>query len=350
MKVYFMRRDALEILKGSLDSTYSKYYTESNSKWLWDICNGNPFCEFKEIPDFNLEALNSGLSKGEIEFNNCKILYRNLSFLSESQASDERLWAGLCHTVYYEYMRKRWGYDIENPKNAKEAVSSIKSRFFFSGGTRSGLYRNSMAKCWWVGRNTFDKTQINPFAWLDIIGNSDISTKISDIFYSNTFASNPSILGGIIKGMKYFNDEGIQLVTKDHIRPTLQLLNAIGGTVILDCLDSDEIADIFIDNVQSIIQGDKQGMEYEDTDNLEDDSSEIGTDLLSDNADEAYVSLGQNVVVRNNNTGDEKTYKVDYLNSTKEIPGLARELLGKSIGCEFTYNNASYKILRATIR
>ncbi|MDP3385788.1 MAG: DUF6339 family protein [Eubacteriales bacterium] len=351
MKVYFMKKDALEILKSNLELTYTKYYTESDNKWLWDVCGGNPFGEFKEIPDFELAKLDSDLTIGEVEFNNCKFLYKNLSFLSDSQASDERLWAGLCHSVYYPYLRKRWGYDKQQPKKPKEAISNIKSRFFFSGGTRAGLYRNTMAKCWWVGRNTFDKTKANPFEKLDILGSNDISSKISDIFYSNTFSSNALILNGIVQGIKYFNDAGTQLTTKEHIRPTLQLLNAVGGGIILDCLSSDDIADIFMENIHGIIQGDTQGMDFDELSSSEyinDDSVDLAVSDEQNRMDEddiLYVSLGQKVVVRTDSTGDEKTYKIDYLKQTGDIPGLVKELLGKSIGDKITYAGNSYTII-----
>lgn len=238
MKLYFMKKEALDILKSNLDIVYNMYFTEKDNKWLWKVCGGDPFIEFKEIQDFQLAPIDSDLSKGEVEFANCKIIYQHLSFLTESQACDERLWAGLCHSVYYGYLRKRWDYNEKSPKTQKEAVSNIKSRFFFSGGTRAGLFRNSVAKCWWVGRNTYDPSNVtNPFEKLDIIGSNDISSKISDIFYSNNFSANPIILNGIVKAFKNFKEENTQLSLKEHIRPSLQFLNAVGGGVVLDCLD-----------------------------------------------------------------------------------------------------------------
>ena len=216
-----------------------------------------------------------------------------MPFLNESQASDERLWAGLCHSVFYDYVRKRWGYHKSQPKKQKDAISNIKSRFFFSGGTRAGLYRNTLAKCWWVGRNTFDPSKPNHFEKLDIIGSSDISSKISDIFYSNNFSANPKVLNGIVNGIKYFNDEGIQLTDKDHIRPSLQLLNAIGGGVVLDCLNEEEIADIIIDNIYAIIQGDEQGFESNNSDYEEEIlAGEEEADMSDNQEDDEYVTLG----------------------------------------------------------
>lgn len=340
MKLYFMKKEALDILKDNLDFVYNKYYTDNDNKWLWNACGGNPFIEYKDVPEFSLSSLNSGLSTGEIELENCKILYMNLKFLNESQASDERLWAGLCHSVFYEYVRKRWNYDKLQPKTQKDAVSNIKSRFFFSGGTRSGLYRNTLSKCWWVGRNTYDMSNLNHFEKLDIIGSNDISTKINDIFYSNNFSSNSTILDGIVEGIKYFNEEGIQLTVKEHIRPSLQLLNAIGGGVVLDCLNKEDISNIFIDNIYAIIQGDEQGVESDDTDYT--NTEEVDTEENGYN--ELYVALGHKVHVRIEETGVEKVIQVDYIQETTQFPTLVKNLLGKKVGDSVFYKDSTYLI------
>lgn len=337
-----MKKEALEILKSNLDLVYTKYYTESDNKWLWQVCGGDPFVEYKDVPDFKLANLESDLTVGEIEFENCKIMYKNLAFLNESQASDERFWAGLCHSVFYEYVRKRWGYHNTKPKKAKDAISNIKSRFFFSCGVRSGLYRNTLAKCWWVGRNTFDASVSNHFEKLDIIGSSDISSKISDIFYSNNFSSNPMILGGIIDGIQYFNNEGIQLTVKEHIRPSLQILNAIGGGVILDCLSEKEISDIFVDSVYAIIQGDEQGVESDDSDYEED--TIVSEQYTSNIVEEKYVTLGCKISVKIMETNEPKTIMADYLRGTTQIPPLVQEFLGKTIGASAFFQGKTYLI------
>lgn len=92
MKLYIMKREALETLKANLPVVYGKYYTEKTNQWISDICGEDPFIEFKDVTEFKLADLNSDLTPGEIDLNNCKILYEKLQFLSESQASDERLW------------------------------------------------------------------------------------------------------------------------------------------------------------------------------------------------------------------------------------------------------------------
>ena len=346
MKLYFMKQEALDILKSNLNITYNKYFTEKDNKWLWDVCGGNPFVEFKEVDDFQLTPIDGDTTKGEAEFNNCKIVYTNLSFLTESQACDERLWAGLCHSVFYEYFRKRWDYDTKSPKDSKTAVSNIKSRFFFSGGSRSGMYRNSLSKCWWVGHNTYEPEKSNPFEMLDIIGSNDISSKISDIFYSNNFSANPTILKGIVYALKNFKDENVSLNLKDHIRPSLQLLNAVGGNVILDCLDSDEISEILIDNIYSILQGDNQVIKIDKYYMLDDFDD---TDDIKDNEDgqknDIYVAMGNKVKIEDLESHKTKIIKADYMPGEKIIHDFAKELLGKRIGSIIEYNYHRYIIV-----
>jgi hypothetical protein len=265
MKLYLMKKKALDILKSNLDMVCNMYFTEKDNKWLWQVCGGDPFVEWKEIQDFQLAPINSGKSKGEVDLTNCKIVYNNLQFLTESQACDERLWVGLCHSVYYDYLRKRWDYGTKLPEDQKDTISNIKSRFFFTGGIRAGLFRNSISKYWWVGKNTYDLnySYSNPFEKLDIIGSNDITSKISDIFHSNNFSANPVILNGIVKAFKNFNDKKIPLSHREHIRSSMKLLNTVGGGIVLDCLSEDEIAKIIIDNINAILKGNKQGIEIE---------------------------------------------------------------------------------------
>ena len=49
MKLYFMKKEALDILKSNLDMVYNMYFTEKDNKWLWKVWGGDPFVEFKEI-------------------------------------------------------------------------------------------------------------------------------------------------------------------------------------------------------------------------------------------------------------------------------------------------------------
>lgn len=346
MKLYLMKQNALETTKSNLSEIFPRYYTDKDNKWLWDVCGENPFIEFKEIKDFTLAPLDADLTKGEIDMENCKIIYENLMFISESQASDERLWAGLTHSVFYEYMRKRWEYDVISPKSPKKSVGEIRTRYFFGSGTRGGFYRNTLAKCWWVGKMLYDKTNSNPFEKLDIIGSNDLSTKITDIFYSNTYSSNPEILEGIVSCFRYFKKEGVKINLREQIRPTLQFLNAIGGGIILDCLSSEEITDIMIENIGKIIQGDDVNIENINDNYIDEENDDTLSSDMKDLDDEIYVSLGCKVRAVVIQTGEKKVYKVDYINGN--MPTDIKNMFGMKTGDVFERNHAQIKIEEIT--
>lgn len=265
MKLYFMKQDAVDFMKHNMDRLYTHYFQDETNEWMAKEYGSDPFSVFMEIPDFELADIDA-MSIGEVDFENCKILYNNLRSISESQSSDERLWAGLCNGTFYDYMRRRYQYPTKQLKKKETDASAVISRFFFSGRTRSGFFRNGLAKCWWVGRATFDKDNDNHFARLDVIGANDLTTKISDIFYSNTFSSNPVILAGICDALKYFSDHGQQLDEKTHVRAAMKYLNAVGGATLLDVLSREEICKIVMSRIISILKGQSGDIDIEEDD------------------------------------------------------------------------------------
>lgn len=298
MKLYFMKQDAVDFMKHNMERLYTHYYQDKTNDWMEREYGSNPFSEFMEVPDFELAEIDA-MSVGEVDFENCKILYNNLRTLSESQCSDERLWAGLCNGTFYDYMRHRYQYPTKQLKKKETDASAVISRFFFSGGTRSGFFRNGLAKCWWVGRATFDKNNDNHFERLDIIGPNDLTTKISDIFYSNTFASNPTIFAGICDALKYFSDHGQPLDEKLHVRAAMQYLNAVGGATLLDVLTEEEICKIMTSRIISILKvqsGDIDVEEAGEEDQLleeviEEDEDAVSEDYYEDEDEQEYDNL-----------------------------------------------------------
>lgn len=265
MNLYFMKQDAVDFMKHNMERLYTHYFQDETNEWMEREYGSDPFSEFIEVPDFELAEIDA-MSIGEVDFENCKILYSNLRSLSESQCSDERLWAGLCNSTFYSYMRRRYHYSSKQLKKKETDASAIVSRFFFSGGIRSGFFRNGLAKCWWVGRATFDQNSDNHFARLDVIGPNDLTTKVSDIFYSNTFASNSTILAGICDALKYFSDHGQVLDEKKHVRAAMQYLNAVGGVTLLDVLSRQEICKIMTSRIITILKGQSTDISFDDED------------------------------------------------------------------------------------
>ena len=128
-------------------------------------------------------------------------------------------------------------------------------RYYYKNSGRSGMFRNTLARCWWTGRLTYSEKYLDHWTLLDAIGAEDIISKISDIFYSNTYSSNPAIVEGFCEGLKFFRDRNIHVATREHIRPTAQYLNAIGGGILLDMLSAEEIKTIVVEHLSTLISG-----------------------------------------------------------------------------------------------
>lgn len=59
------------------------------------------------------------------------------------------------------------------------------------------------------------------------------------------------------------------LSVKEHIRMALQYLNAIGGSIILDGLNKDEIADLVINKIKTLLMGNKDDLDFDEAESYE---------------------------------------------------------------------------------
>ncbi len=373
-----MKQAAIDFFKTNMERLYVNYYQKDDNSWMEEEFGEDPFVLFMDVQDFEMASLLDDKTAGEIDFMNCKIIYENLKDLSESQASDERLWAGLCNGTFYKYLRKRHGYTVSGLKNKETDASGILSRFFFSGGTRSGFYRNTIAKCWWVGRATYDKSNlVNHFEMLDSIGANDLSTKVSDIFYSNTFASNPTILKGICDALKFYNDHGVKLSVHDNIRPALQYLNAVGGATLLDVLSSNEIKDIMVKRIGEILKGETDDIEVqdetpeeleviEDTDTIDTSEDDVETEDVDEESDEPinldfiedessaesilgkpeFVTWGCYIKVHRDKDNQDLVYHIPLeSDKSRQMWLIEKKMLGKQVGHRIYLGGSWYELI-----
>ena len=114
-------------------------------------------------------------------------------------------------------------------------------------------------------------------------------------------------------------------------------------------LNEEEIADMLIDNIYGILQGDEQGVEIEDeSEEYEDmdlDGNEVAEEeIFQDSIEDKYVVIGQKVNVHVKETNEPKTILVNYLPNSTKIPPLAKRLLGYRIGDEVLFQGKTYVI------
>lgn len=240
MKLQAMRPDALDALKSSLDDTYKHYFTQDTNDWIRDVVQTEPFMDLGIAPEIPLVPLDTGLQLGEVDLRNCIAVHSTLKNMDEATASQEVLWAGLCHGPYYSYVRQRWAMTPSALRGTTHESSNVKSRFFMSDH-RKGMFRNTLSKYWWVGHLLHDPIAGDPYHKLWILGPMSFYTKVNEIFGSNNFSFSPTVLDGIVNMFGYYNAAGRPVNAITELRPALQRLNLLGGTVLLDALPPDEI-------------------------------------------------------------------------------------------------------------
>ena len=236
MKLVFLEDDSLFALKSNLPTLCDKFALR-DSEWITVYFGRSPFIETKFlVEDFHLDM---SQDKPELtEFENVQRLYNNLSFLSASQASDERLWAGLCLTQFWKYTQYRW-------KIAEKCTpTNVKNHFFFGHSAT----RNAIARLWWIGRFTHDKSRKDPYELTRFVCES--SDYIMHILERNT-SNNLMITRAFISALLTAREEGCPINT-DTVGELSKYLNLLGGTYILDFLPESKIYDKILDKARSI--------------------------------------------------------------------------------------------------
>lgn len=249
MKINFLEEEALFTLKGNIKNNKLKY-REIENGWITDFFNGkSPFIEFKyDVNDFQLIMNEEKPEKTDLE--NIKRIYLNLKFLTETQATDERLWAGLAHDKFWTYMQYRWPLD-----RMKEPEVNIKRQYFFGESKRRSLTFHGLAKLWWIGRYTYDERLDNPFEITEYVC-KDLATTSLYLFSSN-FTSNDNIRLGMLKAIVDMEKKGYR-VKRQEQKEIIKYLNILGGTYIIDMFDENEIYEMVIKKLEKIFNINKK--------------------------------------------------------------------------------------------
>ena len=225
MKIPFITLDDLVALRAGLRAHHSHYIEESN-EWLDKELGHKVLVDSKyECPDFVLK-----MDKEEpfdTEFDNAKLVYENLRFLSDSQASDERLWAGLALGPFWRYVQYRWKL------NKDCTTSNVLQHYYYGFGPRRSLIRNAAARLWWIGRLTYDKD--NPGDHYEITRFVCENANYVMSILERNFSNNMEIIRPFAKALLAARKEGYVVQTKE-VKALTKYLNVLGGVYVLDCL------------------------------------------------------------------------------------------------------------------
>jgi hypothetical protein len=236
MNIKYIKEEALENLKTKDLEDNLKLYNKSNSMLISKYSVDSLFLVFnrKSFPDF--ELVFTGDNRKD-DYNNMVILYTNLKDLTDTQASDERVWAGLAHTFFWDYMQKRWPL----PQNSKKWRKHVLNNYFFWNSTKAP-FLNGISRLWWYARFTYDSNLKDPFELTKYLCDNDLNGKFFPLL-ACTFSNNKQIFRNIVKAVKEYEETFNIKISRDDFNLLKKYINKLSGKFILDSLSFEELKD-----------------------------------------------------------------------------------------------------------
>ena len=186
--VKFISEEALLELKNNKAVLYKEVV--SGKKTLQEAFRSEKIVRETNIPSDDFELYMSAEKPETTDVENIKRVHKHMSALSESQASDERIWSAYTLSVFADYMRYRW---------PAESETTMMNHYFFSYSPKRSLFRNGIARLWWIGHLTYDASrEDNKFALTEYVcSKQDHINLLLDI----NFGNNPDIVRAVIKAL-----------------------------------------------------------------------------------------------------------------------------------------------------
>ena len=161
-------------------------------------------------------------------------LFEAYSSLTPEDASDERFWAYLTHSDFFDYMKKRT--DVSAQKEEK-CGKYIMDHWFVDPMSPASLMNNDISRLWWVVFLTKTKDAKDPYVLTrEIFSMLDYTTHL----LPGTQGRNETIRFAVLE----FVVENPDLFSKNKeakVRLIMRKLNLRGGYSALSSLDSNQI-------------------------------------------------------------------------------------------------------------
>ena len=256
MKIHLIKQEALEKLEAHVQSNLSHYcdkdpflksfFEDELNEQQWDFLSSYPDVEF------NLKVSSS--PKDDVE--NAIHIFKQLQFLTPSEATDKRLWAYLTHIYAWDYMKERWSVAATIEKSKKDyykktqdksledfilgkGTSFINERYFFRS---KFLYRQGLARLWWSAHLTYDDTRDDPFELLRVLfHNQDIATQVLERSFSHSRKTHHAFLQYL---KERFLDKGIN-IKREPLRDMTKYIMFVRNVKLIDTLSPIQLNNLF---------------------------------------------------------------------------------------------------------
>ena len=240
MKIKYISDDDLNTIKLNVKSVYETIF--QNEKDIddffgrSDVIQSNPM-EYKDIIlDMSQPKNQAALT----DFENIKRVYGALSFLSDSVASQERFWVGMIFSPeFIDYMKYRW--PVTESKD-------ITNRYLYGYSVQRSLFRNGLARLWWIGRVTYDADNTDPYALTRFVANRQDTL---EVFCGRNIFNSYNVLKTVLKALRQCELEGLN-IGRAVLRDIGKYVNMMGGAYVVDILPEDVLYNKIVNQVQKL--------------------------------------------------------------------------------------------------
>lgn len=244
MKLKYISEETLADLRTNYHAYQSHYYNADDA-WFDNYFKEEGRVLASNI-SFEVPKMNFDVDYSISDRENVKIIYEALKELTPSQATEERVWAGLAHLQLRDYT-----YNRLQKERAEKNDKRINSAFFYTSGKKRSLFVHILARLWWVGYMTYDeKNKENPYWLTDFFCESDFSARCV-VFFSSNFTSNRAITRGILTSIVKLKEKGIT-IKRAHLVEANKYLNIVGGAMILDMLTEEEVVEMIDKHLEKV--------------------------------------------------------------------------------------------------
>jgi hypothetical protein len=227
----YLSDKALSQLRGSVTGNVAKYRTDGFAELGedpgWNIGLGI------EYDDALLGTIDGTTIKGvaATDLANSRVVGKALAKLSPTLANEERIWVRLSHIEVFAYARDRWIGAAGDP-----AIPKLVEDHFFAP-TQTGIRDDhAISRLWW---NYHIARTCNPDDPDDALGLILKTADIRSNFVERIWmSSRRSIASAILDFMKA--DPWIT-AAEINFRKFMRSLNKLGGGIVFEALDSDDI-------------------------------------------------------------------------------------------------------------
>ena len=229
MKIKYIIEDDLNAIRKNVSGILKKVVKDRSETLNTffdkeDIIRDTPY----DIDEFKLDMSQPKGKESLTDAENVQRVYNHMKFLSDSQASDERIWVAYTLSECIEYMDYRWKAD---------SAEDIKNRYLFGYSVQRSLFRNGIARLWWIGRVTYDADRDDPYELTKFLCKDQ--DFIENICGRNVF-NNPNIGNVAVSVLCEAEKAGIK-VDRQCVRDLAKYVNLIAGTYLIDTFSKEEL-------------------------------------------------------------------------------------------------------------